>query len=164
MGIEREGGEPLKESMVIKEDLLKFLEDATFGSAKYQGIMDCMHQNELNDTREDIINSLGGETDTVSKEVKESALRMNEQRMALLEHTIEQKCMTLPGFFDAYYTVEGTFDNLGMVLHKEARQIYPNNEKAVDIYVTREWSEIWDEARETLQNRDQTKKPPFSQQ
>jgi hypothetical protein len=161
MGIEREGGKELKKSTIIKKDLLHYLADATFGSPKYQGFMDCMHQDELNDTREDLINSLGEETNALSKEVKLSTLRMNEQRMVLLEHTIEQKCMTLPGYFDAYYTVWGAFDNLGLVLHKEAEQIYPNNVKEIKIYVTREWSEIWDEAREALQNRDQTQNPLY---
>jgi hypothetical protein len=163
MGIEIEGEKELKRSTIIKKDLLHYLADATFGSPKYQGFMDCMHQDELYDTREDLLNSLGNETDPFSKEVKLSTLRMNEQRMVKLEHTIEQKSMTLPGYFDAYYTVWGAFDNLGSVLHKEAEQLYPNNFKEIEIYVTREWSDIWDETREALQNRDQSQNHPFQE-
>ena len=164
MGLEREGTKPLKESLMRKNELLYYLADAKFGSAKYQGFMDCMYQDELNDTREDLLNSMGGESDPIAKERTESSLRMNEQRMSLLEHSIEQKTMTLPGYFEAYYTVWGTFNELGSVLHNEAREIYPNDEKDVDIYVTREWRTIWDDVREELQSRDQTPNPLVSHQ
>jgi hypothetical protein len=87
-----------------------------------------------------------------------------EQRLALIDHEIEQKYMTLSGYFEAYSNVMETFDYLGDILEKEARQVYPENEEDVVVYVKKECAEIWAEVTKTLQNRDQTKKPPFSQQ
>ena len=162
MSTERKGENIPEGSEGLKKDLKDFLGDATFGSAKYQGFMDCLNESELNDRKVDLIKGLRGESVSADRKYLKSELRIVEKRIALIEHEIEQKCQKLSGYFESYYTVWGIFDELGSVLHKEAREIYPGNEEEVDIYVTREWATIWDEARENLQERNQNQKPHFN--
>jgi hypothetical protein len=100
---------------------------------------------------------LVGESNILAKEIIISSLRINEYRIALIEHEIEQKNMKTPGYFQAYTTVLEFFSQLDYSLRKEAEAKYPDNEKEIDISTAREYSKIWEDVRNVLQSQTNIK-------
>jgi hypothetical protein len=58
MGIKKENRKQLKESTIIKKDLLNYLADAKFGSAKHHAFLDCMNQCHMQEQREELLAKL----------------------------------------------------------------------------------------------------------
>lgn len=162
MPVERKGEDPYRGSEKTKNELSIFLADAALGSVKYQGFMDSLNQSELNDRREMLINMEKGFPLPITDH-GESDLRIVEKRISLIENEIQQKCMKLPGYFEAYHTVGFLFDQLGYDLYQEAKAKYKYKHE-VENYVKVEWDQTCENLREDLQRRDPVFKPFFSHQ
>jgi hypothetical protein len=56
MGKERKWERQKQGTEILKDELLNYLEDASFGSAKYEGFMDSMIKDILLGLQEDLLN------------------------------------------------------------------------------------------------------------
>lgn len=139
--MERLNGEEISGSEEIKLGLIEYLKGVKVGDVKYQAFFDYFTESDLN-------SELVRMTDKKSTELnlyELSRLRISENRIVLQEHVIEQKNISLPGYDDAYTEVWINFDNLGAILHSEAREKYPNDENKVKDYASKQWDEIKDQ-------------------
>jgi hypothetical protein len=114
----------------IKMELRELLKDASFGDPKYQAFHDwCLRDGLEGERNLDI--SLSQSDPSPSRE---SSLRITELRKALLDHEIDQKKGSLPGYEHAYWTFVGSFENLYSALSDEGRKLYPDDPSAVSQY------------------------------
>ncbi len=153
MTLERKGFEPIKKTDKIKNDLENFLKYATVGSAKFQGFMDYLNQEKLEEERDNLIHFPLLENTDSERRHRESRLRTVEEKIALSEHTIDQKCMQMPGYYQAYYTIWGAFDELGYRLYEEGRDLYPGDEDEVERFVVNQWDDTLEKTRVDLSER-----------
>ena len=69
-----------------------------------------------------------------------------------MEHSIEQKRMSKPGYEDAYLQIWGTCEELGLVLCEEGEEKYPGDSKEKENYMNEKWDQIMIDLR--LELRD----------
>ena len=121
----------------IKNDLLDFLRGSPVDSAKYHAFMDYQNENDLNEGLGDLIAKVNNEPDDLIWHIENSQIRIYEHRIAYLEHSIEQKRMSKPGYEDAYLQIWGTCEELGLVLCEEGEEKYPGDSKEKENYYIR---------------------------
>jgi len=114
----------------IKMGLKEFLKDASFGDPKYQAFHDWCLQDGLEGELNLDISLLQSDPSPS----RESSLRITELRKALLDHEIDQKKGSLPGYEHAYWTFVGTFENLYSALSDEGKKLYPDDPSAISQY------------------------------
>lgn len=132
---EHEPTDKRPESEVMLAEILQYLKDADFGSPKWRAFYDVYDSYKLEKEQFRLIRELTSEDsqahkDPMEKGVKESKLRIVEQEIALLNRQMQTNTVTIPGYEDEYWKVDGRFGDLGFQYVQEGEMVYPNNPKA----------------------------------
>jgi hypothetical protein len=109
----------------FQETFNEFLADAELGSAKYQAFMDFYRQLQLKQQRWDDLRILE-EADPVPRRVRyESALRLIEFELALVNYEINHKETELPGYHGAFGVVSEIVSDLADASRTEIKHAQP---------------------------------------
>ena len=108
-------------------ELKDFLKDAEVGDPKFQAFFDLVREYKLsNEHIERYDNSKKNPNSHW-----ESLLRENEIEASLLEHAIEQKKVTIPGYNRAYTELTDLYEDFSMRISEEAVDKDPNRAVAL---------------------------------
>lgn len=155
MSAEHIGGEDKKRTTAaeLSANLLKYLEDARFGTVKYEALADYFYRDELHRDVSDARDGLK------SKQDNPQATRISEtQYLASLiafsdfEKDLHNKKTTVAGYRDEYLNIWGAFDELGGFLYTEAKAQFPNDSERVQEEVKKRWDETFSAAQEFVIN------------
>lgn len=154
---ERAEGGQLSELEVMKQELLDYLADAEFGSAKNMAMRD---YHSLERKRTSYRHSLEHykkslklwKKDVESKLSLESNLRIEEFEFALMEHQIENRKSTVKGYDYAFAHIGITFSDLYGPCKREAEAKYDTEER-IDRYADELYDQIMVDAMELLYSR-----------
>jgi hypothetical protein len=159
--MEKERGKSkLSASEKIQLQLSEYLKDASVGDAKYQAFSDLYYKNVLIDDLEKTV-----------KQIKENPYQMVESRtiqtsgmlFVLLDHEIDQKKTSIPGYYEAYLDLHNGFEKLHDSLFQEMRKNPANDRSTIDVIVRSDLSNFMREIRNHLIDRASTEYPQSKQ-
>lgn len=116
--MERQEGQKMSESEQLAQELMDYFKECKFGDVKYQAYWDLKNIEELGYDAYDLAKK-GNKRDSI----EESKLRYLENRKALLDQSIEQKKITVPGYWSAYIGIWGRFEDYGVTLNRESEKL-----------------------------------------
>lgn len=106
------------------QKLLEFVDKTEFGTDQFIAVNDYLELRALYAMREFDIVALTGDPDDRTK--KEGNIRIQEIKIALLEHRIAQNKSRLVGYSKSYQHMETAFDNIYSLAMVEASQKFAN--------------------------------------
>jgi len=87
---------------------------------------------------------------------RENRTNLMLQRIALLEHTIEQNQARIPGYSSAYLEMSISFQHMVSAAASEARVIYSKEEDKQTAYIKK----VYDETLDYIRNSASSKQNP----
>lgn len=105
----------------LAQELLQRIQGAEFGSTVYQAVSDYFDHANLGESLEALRNnSLRHLEDPSRTSYWESELRIEEMKMALLEHEISQREVQTEGYSNVYYHLMTVDEDLYHTVSKDA--------------------------------------------
>ena len=164
MGIEeREIKHKLSDSERIQQNIKDYLKKSPLGSARFQAFFDFFGRKNseriLEETRNSLNNAVGQEY--INKWA--SNLRMIENRKCLIDMQIEQKYISMPGYYNAYNDFDRFFGELKFYWERELKKKYPVLEGRNVVIQERE-TDFLSDLRADLLNRTSKENSDFYRQ
>jgi len=122
------------ESQRYVQELKDYLKDKDVGTVKFQAFSDFYNLQSLGRSRDKATEQKTENTDVERAIRHESSLRITEFRIALLEHEMEQKKMSIPGYGTALYKIFDLHETIADGVFQTAADEYPGDEKSIENY------------------------------
>jgi hypothetical protein len=137
----------------LGQQLLELVDKTEFGTPEFRAVSDYLNLRALYGNREWNMNRLVGESG--SKVERESDIRVDEMKIALLENQIEQNKSQLPGYSGAYQHMETALEAIDSLAMVEAEKKYTdaNEQKR---YARQIWEVAYDGAHENVSMKRDT--------
>jgi hypothetical protein len=146
------GNETEESAEQFEKRFIEFIKSLEFGTSQYQATSDYFHLKGLEDSLK--INKANATSElkgTESREYWESQARITEQEIALHRLQIYNNRSRVEGYEDAYTHVGVTMEFSAYdVAKREARRLFPNDERQQDIYIDEFRERIFGDADETV--------------
>jgi hypothetical protein len=137
----------------LGQQLLEFVDEAEFGTVQFRAVSDYLDLRALYGSREWNMNRLVGASE--NKAERASDIRVQEMKIALLEHQIEQNKAQLPGYSRAYQHMETALDDIDSLAKVEAETKYPDVAEQQH-YVRQIWEVAYNGAHEIVSMKRDT--------
>jgi len=125
------------------QGLLEFVEKTEFGTLQYEAISDFLDLRRLNESLKiDHRNALSSMDDPERNRHWESQARINEYKIAFLEHKISQNESRIKGYQNAYIRLGIGFDELASIAGKEAEEKFPEDKQQQSFYINKIYNGI----------------------
>jgi hypothetical protein len=118
----------------LSQQLIEFVDKAEFGTVQFRAVSDYFDLQGLYSLQKTYVEFLEGDAGT--KIDRESRLRIQEMKIALLEHQIEQNKSQLSGYSGAYYHMENALGEIDGLARIEAEKKHTDI-KEQNLYVGR---------------------------
>src|SRR5688572_6658502 len=146
---EREISQP-ETAEQLSQQLIEFVDKAEFGTVQFRAVNDYFDLQKLYSLQQTYVEFL--EKDAGNKIDRESMLRVQEMKIALLEHQIEQNKSQLPGYSGAYHHIGNALGEIGGLARTEAEKKHTDI-KEQNLYVGRITESAYFEARAIVSMR-----------
>ena len=147
---ERETPQP-ETAEQLGQQLLEFVDKSEFGTVQFRAISDYLDLRGYYALRNWNVESLARKSEA---EIA-SDIRVNEMKIALLEHQIEQNKSQLPGYSGAYRHMETALEDIDSLAKVEAEQKHTDF-KEHEGYVRMIWEVTYDGAHEIVSLKKDT--------
>lgn len=137
-------------------DLVELARSAEFGTPQYEALSDffALHALEGKQIQYEK-NALSKPDDPEHRQSWESAMRVNEQKIALLEHEIYMRQSRSNGYAKVYLHVDVGFDDLSTLASNEAEVKFPGDEPRQRTEKKEIFSRFFDEAEEIVDQKQE---------
>jgi len=149
---ERETSQP-ETAEQLSQQLIEFVDKAEFGTVQFRAVSDYFDLQGLYSLQKTYVEILEG--DAGNKIDRESMLRVQEMKIALLEHQTEQNKSQLPGYSGAYHHMENTLGEMEGLARIEAEKKHTDI-KDQNLYVGRIRERAYFQARAIVSMKKDT--------
>lgn len=108
----------------LSQELVQFVQSAEFGSPEYKAASDYIdHQALYLDLRQVLNDVFELKNEPEKRLAAESRLRINEIKIAFLEHNIRQNQSDLKGYSDAYNHIDASLGDIAMLASNKDEKV-----------------------------------------
>lgn len=131
----------------LGQQLLEFVDKAEFGTVQFRAVSDYLDLQALYGFRKWTIDELA--VNSENQVERKGDIRVNEIKIALLEHQIEQNKSQISGYSGAYHHLKTSLEDIDSLAKVEAEKRY-SGIKEQELYVRKIWEVTYNGAHEIV--------------